>query len=200
MACTRAVPLSIFRSIVRGAEGALLLAPAASALVSGPVTRCRGDAVTSTRATTTVRFRQRTSLRLVSRMRATTLMHLAFPPPDVPALAGPADRAAASRERFQLGGSSAVQAKKTPGAMLRLRRFSSAGPIRDVVPQRRVCLQSNTEDLVQQGATTIHRRCPRRGAPWSSPMQQPSAVHHRRALLWRAHYGVVEDTNAPCRL
>ncbi len=41
-------------------------------------------------------------LGLPSRVRAMSLLH-ALPPPDVPALAGGAVRAAASRERFRIG-------------------------------------------------------------------------------------------------
>jgi hypothetical protein len=45
-----------------------------------------------TRSDTTVRCSQRTSLRLLSRVRATTFMHFVLPPPVMPAPAGPVDK------------------------------------------------------------------------------------------------------------
>ena len=112
---SRAVPLSVLRPILRGAEGACFFGSrSVGPLSSGAATRCRGDAGTSAGAATNVRSSQRTSLRTRSRMRATTFMHFAVPPPVVPAPAGPADRAAASRGRFQLGGRSAVE-QRDPG-------------------------------------------------------------------------------------
>lgn len=82
--------------------------------VPGAATRCRADAFTSRRTTTTVRWVQRTSLRLLSRMRATTFMHVVVPPPVVPAPAGPADKPP-PRADVSFGGPRCVSSKVTPG-------------------------------------------------------------------------------------
>ena len=75
---------------LRGAQGATLGSLSVGPLLSGAATSCRARRSHVTRDNTTVRYSQRTSLRLLSRMRATTFMHVVVPPPDKPAPAGPA--------------------------------------------------------------------------------------------------------------
>ena len=83
-------------------------------------------------------------------------MHVVVPPPVVPAPAGPADRATASRGRFLWGVVMRFR-QGDPGAVPCSRRCSSAGPIRGGVPQRGVSSESNTEARMQQGAGAIQR-------------------------------------------
>lgn len=105
-----------FRPSLRGAEGALVVGSLdVGPLVRGPGRAAERDALTSRRAATTVRSVQAHSLRPLSRMRAITFMHVCLPPPDVPAPAGPADQAAASRGRSVWGSRCACFGKGDPG-------------------------------------------------------------------------------------
>jgi len=101
---------------MRGIEGALLRSPQCRPSWSGARTALR-DALLLLKgemhqrqrrpcASFVVKRVKRTSLRLLSRMRATTFMHVVVPPPDVPAPAGPASRIRRCLTRtFLLGGS-----------------------------------------------------------------------------------------------
>jgi hypothetical protein len=62
----------------RGAEGVALDSRGVGPLLPGPGRAAERDAVTSRRTATSVRYRERTSLRLPSRMRATTFVHVVF--------------------------------------------------------------------------------------------------------------------------
>ncbi len=72
---------SFDRSCAAPWGGSYFLLPQASALWSGGRDVLPSGRVTSGKTTTTVRCFQRTSLRLLSRVRATTILHCAFPPP-----------------------------------------------------------------------------------------------------------------------
>ena len=150
MACPSRPAFGLATDLARRRGGLLLGSRGVGPLSSGAATRRRGDALTSAGATTTVRSSQRTSLRTRSRMRATTFMHFAVPPPDVPAPAGPADRAAASRGRFQLGVEVRLS-KETPGSGCACGGNPPPDQSGTSCPSA-ACHKSNTQDRMQQGA------------------------------------------------
>ena len=192
MACPGRPAFGLAADLARRRGGLLLGSRGVGPLLPGP-RRVAEATATSTRATTTVRC-QRTSLRTLSRMRATTFTHFAFPPPACrrprAQRTEPPPRADVSswgvEVRFRQG---------DPGSMLRLRRSSSAGPIRDVMPQRGVSSESNTQRRMRQGPGTI-LRAPIAAVPelcrWArlrAPRRQRAAadVSEPETSYWTSH-------------
>jgi hypothetical protein len=130
------------RPALRGAVGATLSSHGVGPLVRGPrrsAERTRSRLAGQERPCAKG---QRTSLRLLSRVRATTFMHCAVPPPDVPAPAGPVAKTTASHGRFLLGGRMRFRQGR-PRGHVALAEVILRRTIRDVRPSV-TCAQSLT--------------------------------------------------------
>ena len=160
-------------------RGPLFGSRGVSPLLPGPGRDRRVDALASRRAATTVRYVSAHSLRPLSRVRATTFMHVVLPPPDVPAPAGPADKAAASRGRFHKGVMLCLQSRKTPGPS----RACGGDPPPDHpgrnVPARR-SPKSNTRPGMQQGHAGESSLSRRRRCGWPPCATRPARCARSR--------------------